>query len=405
MMDKPKINSVIGVLSVVAVLVLAGNASGAWTQAQKIYEAGGQAGDVFGIATGVSGDTAIVSARGDEKAFIWQRGLDGSWAQLGGALASDVPTGGDQFGFDVRISGDLAIVGSRFDDDRAENAGAAFIFRRNGTDTWVREAKLYASDASAWGIFGQSVDISGDYAIVGTASAKAYIFHRGQNGTWSQEHLISDCGYAVGIHGTTAVVTKYNDSARVYSRDAGTGTWMQEGGNLTSGVSGDEFGVQARIDGDFLVVGAPGDGSNAEGAAYIYERVVDGDTVSWANQTRLTSAVRINDAHFGRYVDIAAESVVLGTWSGGTGDEGAYVFDYEGSTWSQTARLESDDPLAGENFGVGVSIEAGIVIVGEQSGDGAVADSGAAYVFVPEPGTLAMVAIGGIGALVRRRRR
>ena len=47
-----------------------------------------------------------------------------------------------------------------------EKAGAVYVFRYNGSD-WVREAKLIASDPEVWHLFGMSVSISGDVAIVG----------------------------------------------------------------------------------------------------------------------------------------------------------------------------------------------------------------------------------------------
>ena len=85
---------------------------------------------------------------------------------------------GDLFGESVSISGDYAIVGAKGDD----GTGSAYVFKRTGT-SWAQEAKLLASDGAAGDLFGWSVSISGDYAVVGafgdddngTNSGSAYV--------------------------------------------------------------------------------------------------------------------------------------------------------------------------------------------------------------------------------------
>ena len=113
-----------------------------------------------------------------------------TWTQAAKALASD---GGasDNFGFSVSIDGDYAIVGAMGDDDKATNTGSAYVFVRSGT-TWTQQAKLTANDGQSGDNFGESVSISGDYAIVGvpreddkgSGAGAAYIFVRSGT-TWT----------------------------------------------------------------------------------------------------------------------------------------------------------------------------------------------------------------------------
>jgi PKD repeat protein len=92
---------------------------------------------------------------------------------------------GDWLGNSVSISGDYAIIGAYFDDDKGTNSGSAYIYQRIG-EKWVKAAKLSASDGAANDLFGYNVSISGRYAIVsafrdddnGTESGSAYIFQR-----------------------------------------------------------------------------------------------------------------------------------------------------------------------------------------------------------------------------------
>ncbi len=151
----------------------------------------GDAGDRFGYSVSISGDYAIVGAYLDNdngsfsgSAYIFHR--DGtSWSQQAKLTASDGVTN-DVFGFSVSVNGDYAIVGAFIDDDNGSNSGSAYIFKRDGTN-WHEQFKLTASDAAASDHFGTSVSISGDYAIVGanwdddngTNSGSAYIFGKG----------------------------------------------------------------------------------------------------------------------------------------------------------------------------------------------------------------------------------
>ena len=95
-------------------------------------------------------------------------------------LPSDGAASG-RFGNSVSISGDYAIVGTKGDD----GTGSAYVFKRTGT-SWAQEAKLLASDGAVGDLFGESVSISGDYAVVGalgdddngSESGSAYVFKR-----------------------------------------------------------------------------------------------------------------------------------------------------------------------------------------------------------------------------------
>jgi hypothetical protein len=104
-------------------------------------------------------------------------------------LATD-GAGGDQFGSSVAFSasGDTALVGADLADTTAgADAGAAYVFTRDGAGTWTQQAKIVANDAAANDYFGESVALSssGDTALVGApndetgagnAAGSAYVF-------------------------------------------------------------------------------------------------------------------------------------------------------------------------------------------------------------------------------------
>jgi len=137
-----------------------------WTEQAKLTASDGTKRDFFGISVAISGDYAIVGAHRDHSgsAYIFVRNGE-NWTEQAKLTASDA-LGSDQFGISVAISGDYAIVGDHTYDGAGVNSGSSYVFVRNG-EIWTEQAKLTASDIAAGDLFGSSVSISGDYAIVG----------------------------------------------------------------------------------------------------------------------------------------------------------------------------------------------------------------------------------------------
>jgi hypothetical protein len=175
-----------------------------WDQVAKLTASDGAEGDRFGYSVSISGDYAIVGARGDDdkgsesgSAYIFAPNEVGpnSWDQVAKLTASD-GTGGEWFGYSVSISGDYAIVGAHYDDDNGDYSGSAYIFKQEA-EAWDERAKLTASDGAAYDYFGRSVSVSGDYAIVGAdgdddndgESGSAYMFV----GTCPESDSTGDC--------------------------------------------------------------------------------------------------------------------------------------------------------------------------------------------------------------------
>jgi hypothetical protein len=211
----------------------------------------------------------------------------------------------DWFGWSVAISGDYAIVGAGGEDggdgDPIENAGAAYVFRRTGVNIWDAGVKLVALDAQARDAFGDSVAISADYAIVGAyqhggVGGAAYVFHRTGVNTWDTGAKImapdaqanDRFGESVAISGDYAIVgTRFENGgdgdplvgvgAAYVFRRTGVNTW-DSGAKIMAPDAQvhDEFGNSVAISGDYAIVGAAredggdGDPLSDAGAAYIY---------------------------------------------------------------------------------------------------------------------------------------
>ena len=136
----------------------------------------------------------------------------------------------DHFGAKLALSedGELAIIGAGSNDDAGDQSGSAYIFRYDlKKSLWIEEQKLTASDAMAADLFGKSVTINNNTAIVGATgdddngslSGSAYVFHY-DGKTWiEQAKLTASDGNASDKFGWqvsstsdgTAVITALDD--------------------------------------------------------------------------------------------------------------------------------------------------------------------------------------------------
>ena len=108
----------------------------------------------------------------------------------------------------MAISADTVVVGAVTDSTPGgAQSGSAYVFVRSG-QTWSEQQKLVASDAAADDLFGVSVSVSGDTAVVGAYAddvpggmnaGSAYVFVRSGT-TWSQQQkLLASDGRAVRL--------------------------------------------------------------------------------------------------------------------------------------------------------------------------------------------------------------
>ncbi|MCH8304485.1 MAG: T9SS type A sorting domain-containing protein [Candidatus Marinimicrobia bacterium] len=374
----------------------------------KITASDGAAVDAFGYSVSISGDYAVVGAFLDDdsgsssgSAYIFKR-VGESWAQEAKLLPAD-GAASDKFGRSVSISGDYAVVGAFFDSDNGIASGSAYVFKRTGA-SWAQEAKLLPSDGATSDVFGISVSISGDYAVVGasgdddngSASGSAYVFKR--SGTsWAQETklLPSDAaagdffGKSVSISGDYAVVgAQENDdngtnsgSAYVFKR-AGA-SWAQETKLLPSdGATIDVFGISVSISGDYAVVGAHRDSDNGSfsGSAYVFKRT----DVTWTQEAKLLPSDGAADDQFGISVSISGDYAVVGAQENddnGSNSGSAYLFKRSDTIWTQEAKLLASDGAAADEFGRSVSISGDYAVVGAWRDNDNGTDAGSAYLY------------------------
>jgi len=134
------------------------------------------------------------------------------------------------------------------------------------------------------------------------------------------------------------------------------------------------FGASVAIDGDIVVVGAPRDnaGELDSGAAFIFER--NGE--DWALVEELQPPLPSGQLDFGSSVDVDGDRVIVGAPGqfNGTPTEGGtvYVYDRVGDEWPETTPLKAPNFDGGHGFGNDVGVSGGTIVVGAPGEDSAV---------------------------------
>jgi hypothetical protein len=240
----------------------------------------------------------------------------------------------DFFGRSVDIDGEYAIVGAYGDDEYGSNAGIAYIFEREGCCSWIQSAKLSISDHNEGDYFGWSVAISGDVAIV---SAPNDIFNR-----------------------------------EIYLYQKPISGWqnMTESARLTlSGIVLDHngFGRTLDISGDFVVTSSP---QASPPYVVFYQKPSGG----WQDMTETYLFQKSNVSDFGQSVNISSPYAVIGSPHEDQSKGCVYIYRFDEWSCGEKVRLTASDGQALDEFGIAVDLSDSLLIVSAPGGD-------AAYIF------------------------
>lgn len=313
-----------------------------WLQEAKLTASDPISEDMFGYQIALAGDSVLVGAPGDSidgeesgSAYVFRR--DGrSWLSEARLIASDREDEG--FGCAVAMESDYALVGAMRHSNRAQQAGAVYVFRRDGRH-WIQEARLTASDAQPGAMFGCSIALRRDHVIIGAPAAEgsgaAYVFRR-EGREWLQEARLS----------------------------------------VEDGALSRFFGFSVALLDDYAVVGAPGR------AVYVFER----KGRRWSEQARLAPDNNVALSGFGLSVDLTKRAIFVGACLENAGSESSgavYTFRSVEGGWVQDDRRgpPAVRPLA--HFGSAVSVGSSGLLVGAMGDDANGRAAGVAYLWTP----------------------
>jgi hypothetical protein len=302
--------------------------------------------DIFAISVSVRGTVIVVGAYGTSSgagaAYIYVKGRRGWPTTPTVSLADPAATAGDEFGSSVAVtSGNTVLVGA---EGTNTGAGAAYLYVKGPTG-WPTSPTATLADpaATSFDLFGASVALEGDTAVVGAYNGNAaYIYVRGTGG-WPTTPTVSLAdpaatsgdlfGSAVATTKGTTVVgapfTSPGGDVYVYTRGV-TGWPATPTASLPDPGGGfDDFGVSVAVagheDGQTILAGSD-NANSAAGAVYTY---ITGDASPWPTTPTATltdPAATPGTDFFGESVAVGGTTAVGGAW-GTLGDIGAaYIF-------------------------------------------------------------------------------
>ncbi len=297
------------------------------------------------------------------------------------------PTMFSEFGSAVAIDGDVVVVGAWNDDEAGSDAGAAYVFRFDGSN-WNEEAKLVPSDGEPNDLFGHTVAVSGDLVVVGgyagvqigIINGAAYVY-RFDGSSWNEEAILSTSApaladffsYSVAVSGSRIAVGDpgnsifFSPAGKVFIYEYDGAIWNEtDVVSASDATDWDSFGWSIALEGDRLAVGAPSrEGAGEDrGGLYLYEF----DGVSWVEEI-LEPAVTADFDRLGTAVSLDGDRVAAGalqvdgfvTYGSGK----ILVFNGAGGApWIEEATLSSSVIGDGDGFGSAMALAGDQVYVG-----------------------------------------
>ncbi len=323
------------------------------------------AGDRFGYDIAVSGDRAAVSASlydvpGPDTGAIVPLTFDpfsATWQLFGTDDPLTVPglnSGAGGAGVEVDVEGDWIVAGFRHHDAVGFWSGSAFLWHYDGASSqWQLTQNLVGSTAAILDEAG-SVSISGEWIALGageadplaTASGIVWIFRHDQTtDTFNESHIL-----------------------------------VAPGGQL-----GDQFGSALGLDGDRIAVSAPYvDGGTGQVFIFQYDEALD----EWLLEQAINAPDADVSALFGASLELQGDRLIVG--APGHLDVGqAYLFERDPATgiWNHTTTLADPDGNSGDQFGFSVTVSGPELAIGAVASDLAAPDAGAVHSFSQDSAT------------------
>jgi len=323
--------------------------TGSWEEEQKLtpepeYE---NQYSYYGASVSISGDSVVIGDNNGGTDYIGTAhtytydNTDEEW-KIGEVFLGE--SNNDQFGVAVSVDGDNLFIGSV--NAGINDQGIVHTYIKSG-DVWGSETALPISDSADNGYndkFGCSVDIDGNYAIVG-----------------DEDYVYTDTGSTDSYRAGSATIYHYNGVA-----------WEEmQILNASDASQGDRFGYSVAIDGDHAIVGAiwEDDSGNSDydnGSAYIFQ--YDSSLGEWVEVKKITHAENSWREEFGCSVAIDGEYIVVGAHNSDVDDlsytGSAFVYKNTGSDWVLDRQLTAPDASQNDKFGASVAVSGNMVVVG-----------------------------------------
>ena len=226
----------------------------------------------------------------------------GMWVEQQRLRASDATDERDDFGGTMVAGDGMLFVGAT---GSGNSSGAVYLFTSQEDGSWVETARLTASDAAEDHRFGNAMALRGHRLLVSSTDTTStggsvYVFeHDSESSTWNERlkwqggrvdpmfttalgqnnvFPLVGFGQSLALDDHTAFISSLaTGSVNIYNHDPETDSWsegsalpnIEDKGSAT--LVGSFFGYSMVLDGDQLLISAPGYGG-LKGAILVYEK-------------------------------------------------------------------------------------------------------------------------------------
>ncbi|MDF1811583.1 MAG: cadherin domain-containing protein [Verrucomicrobiales bacterium] len=403
----------------------------------------------WGVTISEDGSTIAVGANGHEaggsaQGAIYIYSFDGTTATLAGRIRAENRTNSDQFGRDLELSADgsVLVTGMLSDDDIDSGSGSAHIY--TATAGW---SDFFSGAATQQGVlsinddgvklkpiseysdvnsdqFGRYVAISSDGTRIavgaydddhvaggtdtdpdddGNATQRdrgsVYVFQYDA----ANLHAVIDPDIVGGENGKGQIAVHATVASGISAVEIVTGATLgvtESGGTVTitlaaAGSTAADIvaaigsaGIAGFSGELFPGNGAANQGGN-DGSALLTLAHGPQALTNWEMQQKLVASNDGKDDRFGADVDIDGDYLVVGAnqEDNPSNSGSAYIFEFDGSQWSEVQKINASDQQSNDHFGRRVAIDNDLIVVGAYLEDTSGTSAGSVYVYQRDPDT------------------
>ncbi len=426
-----------------------------YDQTQKITAWHRQNTAIFGDYVEVWGDHLFVGSPHDAKdisgsgntfsagaVYVFKKDSLGNWKEHQKIIASDRDAS-DYFGISISVYNNTLVIGAPGDEHNSsggsqkDQAGSAYIYKRNASDKWVQVQKISASRRYVRDRFGSSISLFDSVIAVGAAkhsydslgtnyvedAGAVFIFQEDSTGKFVETQILNDVkrdtseefGFYLSLWGSTLAVSAIWDSydendtnyipsdGAVLVYDQMPGGQFQFKQKLVSknrSVQG-LFGQDIQVKFNTMFIGASREkvdtsglnSLNLAGSAYVYNKVGG----VWTFGQHLVNSDRDSSNLFGFSLASFSNKLAIGAINQGTDTAGAnfkwaagavYYFERnQFGKYIEKQKLVTADRDDVDLFGYNLAIDQYSIFAGslfedhDSTGLNQVLDAGSAYIF------------------------
>ncbi len=281
---------------------------------------------------------------------------NGNWVLDQTLVAEDLVDGQQGMGVGLVFENDILLTAANTYDDifgvKFSVSNGIYIFEDLGNG-FEQTQKLTQN----YHLFGQSMDYENDQIIVGSfgeqnisTAGRVDVYEKTAD-VWQNVQSINDSrninlGTAISINNNLMAIGGVHAGGKggvaIFNKDA-SGLWSETQYIESSNAHiNDQFGFEAELFGNELIIGAPkGKDANAtQGAIYIYSLDSNGQFIE--NQMLAAQVPQVNN-NFGANITYNEQDLLVNSLSGGFGgdDTTFHHFSREGSSGSQTYKVNA----------------------------------------------------------------